>query len=228
MSQSYLYTMNENPAVEWNKLGNGSSLEHHFSTLPVITRCINYCNYTYGNTNVLIKMNTVYFVDPRFDFSFIVAPVIIFKPDTIVCGSAAEVNCMTDLELMINLNQMRLISTLCSKFECLLSPDTADESSVFESPNSSRQITMPSTNPRSIYPIRQSTVESETDFAKDSGIDFEISSMNSTNLEKPMLQETPALPPFEFLINCGKVTVIVYDMEKATSEDHDVNFFYWG
>lgn len=38
MSQSYLYTMNENPAVEWNKLGNGSSLEPHFSTLPVITR----------------------------------------------------------------------------------------------------------------------------------------------------------------------------------------------
>lgn len=38
MSQSYLYTMNENPALEWNKLGNGSSLDPYFSTSSVLTK----------------------------------------------------------------------------------------------------------------------------------------------------------------------------------------------
>lgn len=40
MSQSYLYTMNENPALEWNKLGNGSSLDPYFSTSPVLTKYV--------------------------------------------------------------------------------------------------------------------------------------------------------------------------------------------
>lgn len=32
--------MNENPALEWNKLGNGSSLDPYFSTSPVLTKCV--------------------------------------------------------------------------------------------------------------------------------------------------------------------------------------------
>lgn len=40
MSQSYLYTMNENPALEWNKLGHGSSLEQQFSTHPLLSKYI--------------------------------------------------------------------------------------------------------------------------------------------------------------------------------------------
>lgn len=32
--------MNENPALEWNKLGNGSSLDPYFSTSSVLTKYV--------------------------------------------------------------------------------------------------------------------------------------------------------------------------------------------
>ncbi|XP_008205594.1 vacuolar protein sorting-associated protein 13B isoform X1 [Nasonia vitripennis] len=194
MSQSYLYTMNENPAVEWNKLGSGSSLEPHFSTLPVIT---------------------------RFDFCFIVAPVVIFKPDTMVCASAAEVNCVTDLELMINLNQIKLISSLYAQFKNLIPSNGTDEFEVFETPKCSKPNSMVLCSKNS-YSIKQVIAESKTDLTKDSGIDFEIFSANSTSLERPV-QETTELPPFEFLINCGKVTMIVYDIKKVIKSEFDNN-----
>ncbi|XP_024875585.1 uncharacterized protein LOC112456989 [Temnothorax curvispinosus] len=74
----------KNPALEWNKLGNGSSLDPYFSTSPVLT---------------------------KFDLCLIIAPAVTFKGDTIVCGSAVEVNYITDIELTINLDQIKLIST---------------------------------------------------------------------------------------------------------------------
>ncbi|KAJ8683631.1 hypothetical protein QAD02_019423 [Eretmocerus hayati] len=194
MSQSYLYTMNENPAVEWNKLGNGSSLEPHFSTLPLIT---------------------------RFDFCMIIAPAIIVKPDTMVCASAAEINCISDLDLMVNLQQIKLISELFTQFKNLISFDDLEE------PEEPKHLTTslnpdPTLNSRSSS-LKNPIIESESDIAKDSGVEFDMSSVNSTNPGKPIHQEMPELPPFEFLVNCGKFTIIIYDVQRNVTFEYESN-----
>ncbi|XP_043466399.1 vacuolar protein sorting-associated protein 13B [Leptopilina heterotoma] len=189
MSQSYLYTMHENPAVEWNKLGNGSSLELHFSTFPIIT---------------------------RFDLCIIIAPTIIFQPKIIVCGSAAEINCLTDIEVTMNLHQIRLISALHAEFNNLFSD--------LRVPNTSTEIAKScSTNAKS-SPLKTNIAnESEVELS----FDFETASMNSMNIEKPLTQGAVTLPPFEFLVNCGKITFICYELQKSldnlySTEDEDI------
>ncbi|CAB0041010.1 unnamed protein product, partial [Trichogramma brassicae] len=152
VSQSYLYTMNENPAVEWNKLGNGSSLEPHLPTLPIVT---------------------------RFDFCFIVAPVIIFKPDTIVCASAAELNCLTDLELMFNPGQIKLVAWLMNQLQGLVPSGggKSDRSDIFETPRSQLR-NQPSymSGLKGSHLIKQTIPEFELDVAKDSGFScFDVS-----------------------------------------------------
>ncbi|XP_071652871.1 intermembrane lipid transfer protein VPS13B isoform X2 [Temnothorax longispinosus] len=193
MSQSYLYTMNENPALEWNKLGNGSSLDPYFSTSPVLT---------------------------KFDLCLIIAPAVTFKGDIIVCGSAVEVNCITDIELTINLDQIKLISTLNNEFMTLLSGNFEK----LDDKNCSNNIVQrfPS-GAQSIKPIswlKQTSDDSDIDFTKDSGVDFEMSSMHSTIIGRPMV-ETMILPPFEFLVNCGKITFILYEVQNTFPDLED-------
>lgn len=94
-----------------------------------------------------------------------------------VCASAAEVNCLTDLEIMVNLNQIELVSMLYSQFKSLVSSDDIDEVDVFETPKQ----TMPGHSKHN-FPIKQVLPESEVDYTRDSGVDFETSSANSTNL----------------------------------------------
>ncbi|XP_015594814.1 vacuolar protein sorting-associated protein 13B isoform X2 [Cephus cinctus] len=193
MSQSYLYTMNENPALEWNKLGNGSSLEPHFSTFPMIT---------------------------RFDLCLIVAPATIYKPDTIVCGNAVEVNCLTDIEVTINLDQIKLGSILFSELKDTLIGYSEDYEVVDipSSPGKSFQrihneFTANITNISRMKPLFD---DADADFTKDSGVDFEMSSVNSTIVGcKSLPHEHSALPPYEFLFNCGKVTFVLYEAQQA-------------
>ncbi|XP_012268331.2 intermembrane lipid transfer protein VPS13B isoform X1 [Athalia rosae] len=180
-SQSYLYTMNENPALEWNKLGSGSSLEPNLSTFPLIT---------------------------RFDLCLIIAPATVFKPDTIVCGNAVEINCLTDIDITINLNQIELISTLSNEFK------TFFIESIVERDESLFTIKSSTARPASCAPISE---EADIDFAKDSGVDFEMSSINSTVIGKSTRRGTTLLPPFEFLVNCGKITLILYETKQATT-----------
>ncbi|KAL6262831.1 hypothetical protein P5V15_005621 [Pogonomyrmex californicus] len=188
MSQSYLYTMNENPALEWNKLGNGSSLDPYFSTSSVLT---------------------------KFDLCLIIAPAVTFKRDIIVCGSAIEVNCITDIELTINLDQIKLISTLNNEFITLLS----ESFEKVDDKNSSNTVVQRfSSGPQNMKPIswlKQTSDDSDIDFTKDSGIDFEMSSMHSTVIERPTVTETMILSPFEFLVNCGKITLILYEVQNT-------------
>ncbi|XP_070530231.1 intermembrane lipid transfer protein VPS13B isoform X2 [Cardiocondyla obscurior] len=185
MSQSYLYTMNENPALEWNKLGNGSSLDPYFSTSPVLT---------------------------KFDLCLIIAPAIIFKGDIVVCGSAVEVNCITDIELTINLNQIKLISTLNNEFKTLL----FGHFEKMENKSNSNNIVpkLSTQNIKSINWLKQTSDDSDIDFTKDSGVDFEMSSMHSTIIGRPTA-ESMILPPFEFLVNCGKITFILYEIQST-------------
>lgn len=101
----------------------------------------------------------------------IIAPATIFKPETIVCGNAVEINCLTDLDVTVNLNQIKLVSTLNKELE------TYVVRKIKENDDSSFSVKIPTTKQPSCTPISE---ESDVDFAKDSGIDFEMSSMNST------------------------------------------------
>ncbi|XP_076165604.1 vacuolar protein sorting 13B isoform X1 [Ptiloglossa arizonensis] len=196
MSQSYLYTMNENPALEWNKLGHGSSLEQQFSTLSLLS---------------------------KFDLCLIIAPPVLFKPDITVCGSAVEVNCITDIEVTINLDQIQLISILNNEFRNLLLGNFEQQKSTTASSTTSYKVPSTMGSIKQITWTKQSS--DDIDFTKDSGIDFETSSLNSTIVGKPPLQETSSvLLPFEFLVNCGKITFVLYDIQKATTEyEVDIN-----
>ncbi|EFN66110.1 Vacuolar protein sorting-associated protein 13B [Camponotus floridanus] len=187
MSQSYLYTMNENPALEWNKLGNGSSLDPYFSTSPVLT---------------------------KFDLCLIIAPAVTFKGDTIVCGSAIEVNCITDIEWTINFDQIKLISTLNNEFITLMSRsfEKVENQNNF---NNTIQKFSNSQNTKPASWLKQTSDDSDIDFTKDSGVDFEMSSVHSTVIGRPAIPETMILPPFEFLVNCGKITLILYEVQNT-------------
>lgn len=198
MSQSYLYTMNENPALEWNKLGHGSSLERQFSTLPLLS---------------------------KFDLCLIIAPPVLFKPDIIVCGSAIEVNCITDIELTINLDQIQLISILNNELKNVLSGNfERDKISTTTYINIPQKPLSTIGNIKQITWIKQSSDDIDIDVTKDSGIDFETSSVNSTIVGKPISSNTSILLPFEFLVNCGKITFVLYDIHQAVTEyEVDIN-----
>ncbi|XP_011140226.1 vacuolar protein sorting-associated protein 13B [Harpegnathos saltator] len=193
MSQSYLYTMNENPALEWNKLGNGSSLDPYFSTSPVLT---------------------------KFDLCLIIAPVVMFK-STIVCGSAIEVNCITDIELTINLDQIKLMSMLNNEFKTLLCGSFENMEGGNISNNQAQRFSSGFQNTKSIGWSKQTSNDSDPDFAKDSGVDFEMSSMHSTIIGKSTGAETMMFLPFEFLVNCGKITFILYEVQNILSDLED-------
>ncbi|KAG7190764.1 hypothetical protein KM043_006836 [Ampulex compressa] len=190
LSQSYLYTMNENPALEWNKLGHGSSLEPHFTTLPILS---------------------------KFDLCLIIAPAITFKPNTIVCGSAVEVNCVTDIELTINLDQIRLISVLNTELKSLFSSSVEKDTLIISNDDTQKNFT-DIAGIKHITWTKQISDETDIDFTKDSGVDFETSSINSTIIGKSPVRETALLLPFEFLVNCGKIMLILYEVEKASTD----------
>lgn len=116
----------------------------------------------------------------RFDLCLIIAPAITYKADTIVCGSAMEVNCITDIELIINLDQIKLISVLNNEFMTLLSESFEKAESKNDSDNIVQRFPSGSQNVKPVSWLKQVSDDSELDFAKDSGVDFEMSSMHST------------------------------------------------
>ncbi|XP_012153493.2 vacuolar protein sorting 13B isoform X2 [Megachile rotundata] len=191
MSQSYLYTMNENPALEWNKLGHGSSLERQFSTLPLLS---------------------------KFDLCLIIAPPVIFKPDVTVCGSAIEVNCITDIEVTVNLDQIQLMSVLSNELRNILLGHFEQNLDATVFSNTTQKTLSNVGGMRQITWTKQVSEDTDVDFTKDSGIDFETSSINSTIVDKPPSLDTSVLSPFEFLVNCGKITFVLYDIQETVTE----------
>lgn len=165
-ASSNLYTMNENPAVEWNKLEQTNTEDQSNST---------------GVSTPLVS---------RVDLSLIIAPAIVFKPGTMVCASAAEVNCTTDLELSVNLDQIKLVSTLMNRLSSL----TSGPGSLVSSP----EVDSP---------------EVEDHHEIDSGVDFE--SANSTNFTALTSGgDTGLLSPYELSVNCGKISLSLYEVEE--------------
>lgn len=106
---------------------------------------------------------------------------MIFKPDTVVCGSAIEVNCLTDIEVTINLDQVKLMSVLHNEMKRLLVKCRRDEDK-FPQVNFPPLLAPRASLPmiRQGFKVKTTLSENDADFAKDSGIDFETSSLNST------------------------------------------------
>lgn len=116
----------------------------------------------------------------RFDLCLIIAPAVTFKGDTIVCGSAIEVNCITDIELTINLDQIKLISTLNNEFITLLSEsfEKVEDQNSFN--NTVQRFPSGSQSIKPVNWLKQTLDDPDIDFTKDSGVDFEMSSVHST------------------------------------------------
>uniref|UniRef100_A0A182JVY1 Vacuolar protein sorting-associated protein 13B n=1 Tax=Anopheles christyi TaxID=43041 RepID=A0A182JVY1_9DIPT len=80
-------THHDNPAFEWNNLHQGVQRTSHFDVVTVFK---------------------------EFNFSAIYAPCIIYK-NVLICSRAIELNCMSDLVVDIDLDQLQLAECLLSK-----------------------------------------------------------------------------------------------------------------
>jgi len=90
------------------------------------------------------------------------------------------VNCVTDIELTINLDQIKLISALNNEFVTLLSGSFEKMENKSSFSNAVQRFPSGSQSFKPISGLKQTSDESDLDFAKDSGVDFEMSSMHST------------------------------------------------
>ncbi|XP_034952254.1 vacuolar protein sorting-associated protein 13B [Chelonus insularis] len=88
-----LHTMNENPALEWNKIENDSSNE------KLLISCL------------INKLN----------ISCIFAPPMMLTSDVIVCGSAIEITFLTDIEVYLSLEQIQLLTEFFYRLKILSS-----------------------------------------------------------------------------------------------------------
>ncbi|XP_044597394.1 vacuolar protein sorting-associated protein 13B [Cotesia glomerata] len=179
-----LFTMNENPALEWNELEN-TSIDNKSTICPLIN---------------------------RFDLCCIIAPSMILKSKIVVCGNAVEITCLTDIEIVINLDQIKLLNTLFYKLKQL-------EIKVNEEDSDKCKINTyycPTTLPTVQETRNESIQESYRDSVKDSGVDVDSSSIDRRiyiNTKDQRITE-----PYENVINCGKLSIAVYKNDK---EDGD-------
>jgi len=90
------------------------------------------------------------------------------------------VNCITDIELTINLDQIKLISALNNEFLTLLCGNFEKAEVINDSSNTIQRFASGSQNIKSINWLKQTSDDSDLDLTKDSGVDFEMSSMHST------------------------------------------------
>lgn len=82
--------------------------------------------------------------------------------------------------MTINLDQIKLISTLNNEFVTLLSGSFEKVDDKNGSNNVVQRLPSGSQSIKPISWLKQTSDDSDVDFTKDSGVDFEMSSMHST------------------------------------------------
>ncbi|XP_015121632.1 vacuolar protein sorting-associated protein 13B [Diachasma alloeum] len=196
-AQASLYTMNENPALEWNNMiDTGDHGE---------VQCL---SLTSG-----------------FDVCSIVAPPIIYKSDTIVCGTAVEITCLTDIDVAVNLEQIKLITMLAEQLVELsrASGDAEDRGDEGVRENGSphpRQQLVDS-------PGREGNAdrsgENQREYGQDSGVDVDMSSTD-VGCHLPSLgSKNPTILPFEYLMNFGKISITIYENSRGKSNSRSAS-----
>lgn len=84
---------------------------------------------------------------------------------------------MTDIEITVNLDQLKLISILSNECKTLLSGEV-QEIEITDVSNDKSDKNLPIL--KQVAWIKETSEEQEIDVTKDSGVDFEMSSINST------------------------------------------------
>ncbi|KAK0091414.1 hypothetical protein PV326_003263, partial [Microctonus aethiopoides] len=172
-----LYTMNENPALEWNKLESDDTTQQSST-----------------------------FMIPHFNLCCIIAPSIIFKSNIIVCGSAVEITLLTNIEVRLNSGQIKLLSVLNNQFQQFNNDIVKKKSSSSPSIQVKKElssIVVKSINDMEMKSIREST--------QDSGVDVDTSSIEA-GLRVQSTNNKITIPSFEYLINGGKISLIIYEI----------------
>ncbi|XP_056633940.1 intermembrane lipid transfer protein VPS13B isoform X1 [Diorhabda sublineata] len=178
--------LSENPALEWNNLDQG---QPNFSQ-PILN---------------------LWHITEKFDISLILAPAMVYKDTTIICGHSLEINLVTDIMINLSLQQIKLLSALLSEFIALMEPLVVDENFV---------------RPKLILPYsrsRDTTIyeeEIETcELFRDSGIETsDIKSLSSRLLKTLSESERYVVPksttsllgyciPFDVLFTAGKISL---------------------
>ncbi|KAG5888478.1 hypothetical protein JTB14_022106 [Gonioctena quinquepunctata] len=198
---SRLRGISENPAVEWNNLEQGRP----------------------NHTPVL----NLWHVTENFDISSIVAPAMVYKETTIVCGHSIEVNFVTDIFVNLSLQQIKLVSALYAEFLMLVEPLVPD--------NDLMKI------PKVKFPYSRFEMTSELEemepieLLRDSGIETsDMKSLMSSKVVKARTErekfafpnptnpipQLSAAVPIEALFTSGKIGLSVYQVQ-----DSNINSF---
>ncbi|XP_050295994.1 intermembrane lipid transfer protein VPS13B [Anthonomus grandis grandis] len=206
---SNLRGMSENPALEWNILEQGQP-----NTMPSL------------NLKSILE---------KFDLTIVVAPSMVYKDNTTICGHATEVNLVSDIFVYLSLQQIKLVSTIFTEFVLLITPLIVEDG-IYKKPTIrfpySRFESAPSDklSEKELVVVRAS---------KDSG--FETSDVKSvqsskvinsltrqlsadSNNEKQQIFPRPpnTVPyvlsvPLEVTFTAGKVAVTLYNCEDERS-----------
>ncbi|XP_043268199.1 vacuolar protein sorting-associated protein 13B isoform X2 [Venturia canescens] len=191
ISQSYLYTMNENPALEWNNLASNSNLEPQLSTSLLTS---------------------------RIDIRVIIAPAIVLQPSKIICGGAFELTCLTDIDVAMNSDQMKLLWRIYTEINNLFSNFSGSSENFSISDNRPSLII---TDPQEVSaPVSR---ERKPDFTGDSGIDFGSSSVNFVPARKISTRGTSMPLPLEILVNFGLVNISLNMISPLVQNEKNTN-----
>lgn len=114
----------------------------------------------------------------RFDILIVMAPAMVYKASTLVCGHSIEVNLISDVELDLSLGQIKLMFSLTNELFTIFESDA--------SPQRRSRITFPYLKPESGNDM-ESDAERDlvggfdsSDFAtRDSGIEIPSTSVKS-------------------------------------------------
>uniref|UniRef100_A0A0C9QMT7 VPS13B protein n=1 Tax=Fopius arisanus TaxID=64838 RepID=A0A0C9QMT7_9HYME len=183
-AQASLYTMNENPALEWNNMTDtGENIE---------AQCLS--------------------LTSNFDVCCIVAPPIIYKSETIVCGKAVEITCLSDIDIAVNLEQIKLMNILVEQLvELSQGPDDLEEVVNRGNGENSQQLVD--------SPVKEGNdrhLDNHGEYGQDSGVDVDMSSTD-VGCHLRSHSKNPMILPFEYLMNFGKISVTIYENLRTKS-----------
>ncbi|XP_044002415.1 vacuolar protein sorting-associated protein 13B [Aphidius gifuensis] len=189
--KSSLSKINENPALEWNTMRN-----LHYS----------YNKPTFFFSNIDIKI--------------IIAPPIIYKFDTIICGSAIELTCPHDIEISIVLDEVKLILKFIKQF-IELKNDYINEN--INTTIIDNDISNFYSSVLNVNTLNDTSQDSTREYGQDSGVDVEISSTDiAFNIQKNYKNTITSLP-CEYFLNFGKITIDIYSLSTIENNGYDIN-----
>lgn len=206
-----LRTMNENPALEWNNLDSKkSALSTNVVLIPVVN---------------------------KFDLCIVAAPAMVHG-STIICGHAIEINCVSDLEVNVSVDQVKLAQSLAAECGRMMTPMSDTSRSSISFPYAQSQTSSAGQSEENIL-VNEIHYERNviTTSPLDSGVDVEDFSSENIAFTKisndtideftmftKKLNEKPIRPlydnetfiPFELIFTGGTFGIAFYQNHKTS------------